>query len=170
MDSASAVNGGSGFCLGPEEDQRTCSACCAGPTCKRPLSCCGAFACGDTVARFNTFAREYGGEPWEHDAEPRKHDAVTRFNAFAREHDGKPRKHDAEPRKYDAEPREHDGWSRKYDTFAREYDGGSGEHASGPWEHDSRKSRSRQPASGQNGIPQGWGACEHPSERVGPVD
>ncbi|MFZ0136314.1 MAG: hypothetical protein WAK89_04595 [Candidatus Sulfotelmatobacter sp.] len=174
MGSASALDGGSGICLGPEEGKRTCFSCGAGTTCKRALACrafarstfsCSDFAWGGAVTRFDGFAREHGG-PWEYDAESWKHGGPREYGAESGEHGG-PWEYDAEswkhggPREYDAESWEHGGpW---------EFGAESWKHGRGSREYDSRKSRSRRPASGENGIAEGRRPREHPSERVSPL-
>ena len=109
MGSASALDGSSSFCLGPEKDKRTCS-CGAGATCKRAFSC-GAFACSGAVARYNGFTREYGRGPWD-------------YGAKSRGHDGEPREHGPEPGKHGGRPWDYDAESRK--------------HGSRPWDYGSR--------------------------------
>ncbi len=179
MGSASALDGGSGFCLGPEEEQRTCFSRCAGTTRKRSLACgtfaCSAFARGGAVARFNGFAREHDGGPREYDAESGEHGGPWEYGAESREHGCRPGEHGG-PWEYDAESWEHGGGPWKYGAEPREYGGGpweydaeSGEYGSGPREHDGRKSRSRRPASGENGIAEGRRSREYPSERVSPL-
>ena len=149
MGRASNVGGGSGFCLGPEKDERAGSEG-ASSTCERAVSFVDAFPWSNANAHFDAFA--FDGDKSCRQHNPHGHDDSYGY------HDPCGRQHDAYGN-YDAHGRDNPCWH--YDPRGNDE---PHDHDHPHNYHDSHSDH--QPfGSGEECIAEGRGNGEHSSER-----